>query len=170
MICSESEHWSSCAQKVKQAIANAGSAEDALAAGNEWARQYRRLYDQSARTEWTASDQQRLEDGMSRLFDETVGEYLDPAALALSLALSRYFPTLAAVIGLASKPVVQAFYVLLAPSPIANDFTEATPANEEINLLIGKRLDLLLGPGWRGGYTRMFQQSYQDVKGRPINP
>lgn len=170
MLCSESEGWASCSVKVKQAIEAASTPQEAFAAAEQWAIRYDRLYLQHASAGWTATDQSRMQQVNSTLFDETIGKYVDPAAVGLGRAMEKYFPRLAAILGLASSPVVIAFFIILAPSPTANDFTAARPINDDINALLIKRLDTFLPLNWRDNYSRMVQQAYLEVKGKPIMP
>lgn len=136
MICDDAEGWSSCSAKVKAAIAAAGTPQEAFAAAQLWTERYEKLYAKHASTEWTPSDQQSLRDAGERQFDDAIGKYLDPAGLALDMTLERYLPTLAALFGILDGAWVAVFYVILAPSPIANDFTAAKPINDEINTLL----------------------------------
>lgn len=164
MICSSMEHWSVCSQKVKNSIIAASTPEQAFAIADEWAIRYRRLYDANTAKSWSKTDQDRMEDAMSLLFDESIGKYLDPSQIAIEAALTKYFPRLSAMLGLFSSPIVVAFYGLLAPSPTSNEFTAATPINQEINEILSKKLDTFLPADWRSSYSSMIDSSYQKVK------
>jgi hypothetical protein len=167
-ICSPSDFWANCAQKTKAAIQAATTPQQAFDAAADWQIRYRKLYDASPSGDWTPSDQARIEQFMEDLFDENLGVYLDPAALALVLALKRYAPTLAAILDLGSTAAGAALYILLAPSPIANDFTQAKPINEEINQLLSAKLDELFPYNWRSSYDVQIRNAFQKARGTPI--
>jgi len=165
MICDAADGWAACSAKVKAAIVKANTPQEALAAAQVWAERYERLYAAQPAGSWTASDQQRLQDAAERLFDEAIGKYLDPAGLALEMALERYLPSLAALLGIVNGAWVAGFYMLLAPSPIANDFTAAKPVNDEINQLLFDKIDRLMPLNWRADYASMMQRAYEEAKG-----
>jgi hypothetical protein len=170
MICDTAEGWSSCSEKIKKAIQAAATPQEAFAAAQEWADRYEKLYATHPGAGWTASDQQRLEAAGERLFDEAIGKYLDPAGIALDMALERYLPRLAALIGILNSGWVLGFYMLLAPSPIANDFTAAKPVNDEINKLLFDKLDAFMPLNWRDNYSSMMERAFQETKGDLVKP
>ena len=164
MICAEADHWTACSEKVKKAIASAATPKEALAAAQVWADRYGRLYASNASGQWRPSDQDRMQKICEKLFDEAIGQYLQPDALLFTLALARYFPTLSATLGYASNIWLTGFYVLLAPSPIANDFTAAKPLNDEITALMRAKLDTFMPPDWRFRYASMVERAFNEAK------
>lgn len=164
MICSETEGWSSCSEKVKNAIAAATTPQQAFEAAQVWAERYERLYAQNPSAKWTASDQQRMRSLAESLFDETIGQYVDPAGLAFTMAMARYFPTLSAMFGILTGPWVAGFYIVLAPSPIANDFTAASPVNADINKLLAAKYRTFMPLNWRDDYSGMMQRAIERTK------
>ena len=136
MVCQASDHWSVCAKRVQDAIRNTNDPSVALAAAFEWSERYRRLYDANLQSTWTQNDQARLLQAMDALWEEALGKYLDPASLAWELLLAKYAKTLSGILEWGGGPAAIAFYALLAPSPIANDFTAAKPENETISSLL----------------------------------
>ncbi|WP_298623228.1 hypothetical protein [uncultured Zoogloea sp.] len=137
----------------------------AIAAASEWANLYRALYLANAQATWTASDQDRMEDALEKLWDESVGKYLDPADIALDAALERFAPTLAAMVGWLSAPATVFFYALLAPSPVANDFTEAKLANNEISELVLSKLPVPTQGVIQLRFTPYVNGAFQECKG-----
>lgn len=105
---------------------------------------------------------------MESIFDDNVGKWLDPAAIALGIALKKYLPRLAAAVGMLASSIAIDFYVVLAPSPIANEFTEARLANEEIHKILHTKLDAVLLAPWQTGYDEMISRTYQQIKGNPL--
>jgi len=164
-VCRPNDTWFNCAEKVKRAIKSTDDPKVALAAGAEWAERYDRLYKANARDTWTMTDQQMLDEAMSKLWDEAVGNYLDAPTLALGLAVARYFPKLAAALEMAGGPYVTFFITLLAPSPIANDFTVAGADNAEINRLVVSKLPPPVAMTIQQRYPELFRQAYEKVKG-----
>jgi len=170
-VCKPNDTWFNCAEKVKKAIKATTDPKVALAAGAEWAERYDGLYKANARDTWTITDQQMLEEAMSKLWDEAVGQYLDAPTLAFGLALAKYFPKLAAALEMAGGPYVTFFIALLAPSPIANDFTAAGGDNAEINKLVMSKLPPLGAMTIQQRYPELFRQAYDKVKGsKPTLP
>lgn len=168
MVCKPNDFWADCASKVKTTIRKTQDPAVALSAGAEWADRYMLLYKANARDTWPFDDQKMLEEAMTKLWDESVGKYLDPATLAFGLALAKYFPRLAAAVELAGGPQVTAFVILLAPSPISNDFTAARSDNMAINKLVMERLPLPGAMTIRQRYPELFERSYTKVKGKKI--
>lgn len=136
MVCQASDHWSVCAKRVQDAIRGTNDPAVALAAALEWSERYRRLYEANPQTTWTQDDQARLDRAMNKLWDEALGKYLDPAALAWALLLAKYAKTLSGMLEWTGGRAAIFIYALLAPSPIANDFTAAKPENETISRLL----------------------------------
>ena len=100
--------------------------------------------------------------------NDLLEDYTNPTNIALDIALKKYLPSLAAFLGLLSSGYAQAFFILLAPSPIANDFTQARLENEEINKLLRSKLDNFLLPNWPQKYDKVFYDSYLRIKGSPL--
>lgn len=170
-VCQPNDAWFRCADKVKKAIKGTNDPKVALFAGTEWAERYDQLYKASARDTWTITDQEMLEQAMSKMWDETVGKYLDAPTLAFGLALARYFPKLAATLEMAGGAYVTFFITLLAPSPIANDFTAAGTDNAEINKLVMSKLPPLGAMTIQQRYPELFSRAYEKVKGKkPVLP
>lgn len=170
-VCQPNDAWFKCADKVKKAIKSTNDPKVALSAGTEWAARYDQLYKANARDTWTITDQQMLEQAMSKMWDEAVGKYLDAPTLAFGLALAKYFPKLAATLEMAGGPYVTFFITLLAPSPIANDFTAAGADNAEINKLVMSKLPPLGAMTIQQRYPELFRQAYEEVKGKkPVLP
>jgi hypothetical protein len=110
-------------------------------------------------TTWAWSDQEMLNKAMEKLYDEALGKYLDPSSLAFNLALKKYLPRLAATLEFAGSAVVSGFFVLLAPSPIANEFTEARPDNKEISALLMSKMPQTTLVTIQQALSRTIQQS-----------
>lgn len=165
MYCQPGEFWASCAKRVKDAIRNTDDPLVALDAATEWSARYRQLYDANPRSTWTSSDQDRFEDAADTLWDELIGQYLNPANLMLALAIKKYFKTLSAALEWMTKPQLLFFYALLAPSPIANDFTEAKADNEEIAALLREKLPPISDATLEERYPMLFERIYEEVKG-----
>ena len=163
-VCALADRWFQCADKVKKAIQATTDVKVALAAAAEWADRYEALYRANAQTSWSWTDQQMLQKAMEKLYDEGLGKYLDPAALAFSLALAKYLPRLAATLEFAGSAVVSGFVVLLAPSPIANDFTAAGPDNKKINELVVSKLPQTTYLTIRHRYPELFNRAYHEVQ------
>ncbi|QBE65777.1 hypothetical protein [Pseudoduganella lutea] len=164
MICTATDGWSACSVKVKQAIAAATTPQQAFGAAQEWGERYDKLYAANSQAGWTASDQERMRDLGESMFDETIGKYLDPATLAFALAMKKFFPTLSSLFGILSNPWVVGFYMVLAPSPIANDFTAAKPVNDDINKLLLEKFNSFMPLNWRDDYSDMMQRAYLQIK------
>lgn len=165
MYCNPNDHWSACAKRVKEAIRTTNDPTAALAAASEWSVRYRMLYEANPQETWTATDQERIEDKLQDLWDDAVGQYLDPAALAWAMALAKYAKTLAAMLEWMSAPAAAAFYVLLAPSPIANDFTAAKPENTEINNLLFSKFPHPVQQTIRLRYPPTVNRAYEEATG-----
>lgn len=165
-VCQPRDAWFVCADKVKKTIKSTDDPIVALAAGTEWAERYDHLYKANARNSWTITDQQMLEQLMVKMWDEVIGQYLDAPTLAFGLALARYFPKLAATLEMAGGPYVTFFVTLLAPSPIANDFTAAGMDNAEINKLVMSKLPRLSELTIKQRYPELFRQAYEELKGK----
>lgn len=163
-VCSSSDFWATCAKKVKAAISKTDDPKLVLAAATEWSERYNALYRAHQQRGWSASDQERLELAMEKLWDEGVGQYLDPAGLALALALKRFLPSIAAAVEWASAPQVVMLYALLAPSPIANAFTEARPVNAEINALLASKLPHATRQTIRTRYPELFRKAFEQAR------
>lgn len=169
MICDPTEHWSSCSLKVKKAISEATTITAAFEATQVWAERYDALYKNNPSDQWMPDDQDRMRQIGETLFDEAIGKYLDPAALAFSLALARYLPTLSGIFGFLTSPWANAFYILLVPSPIANEFQEAKPINDDIAQLLRAKFEQLMPFNWRDNYsTLMMEPAFNQVKGGVI--
>lgn len=169
-VCGANDFWAVCATKVKTAISATGDPKVALAAAAEWGDRFGALYRANAQKGWTASDQDRLQQSMDKLWNESIGQYLDPAGLALALALKRYLPSIAAAIELASAPQVVVFFGLLAPSPIANSFTEARPINAEINALLATKLPSTTWLTIKDRYPELFRKGFEQTRASPKMP
>ena len=165
-VCHPNDAWFKCADKVKKAIKSTDDPKVALSAGTEWAARYDQLYKANARDTWTITAQQMLEQAMSKVWDDTVGKYLDAPTLAFGLALARYFPKLAATLEMAGGPYVTFFITLLAPSPLANDSTAASADNAEINKLVMSKLPPLGAMTIQQRYPELFREAYEKVKGK----
>jgi hypothetical protein len=163
-VCTAPETWFQCADKVKKAIKATNDLRVAFAAGTEWADRYDALYRANERTTWPWSDQEMLGKTMEKLYDEALGKYLDPASLAFGLALAKYLPRLAAVVEFAGGAAVSGFVVLLAPSPIANDFTAAGADNKEINALLMSKMPMTTRMTIRERYPELFNKAFTEVK------
>lgn len=163
-VCAANDKWFECAKKVKAAIDGTNDLKVALAAAAEWADRYEALYKANAQTSWTWSDQDMLRKAMEKLYDEALGKYLDPASLAFDQALRKYLPRLAAAMEFAGSAAVSGFVVLLAPSPIANDFTAAGPENKAINALLAKKLPATTQKTIRDRYPQLFDKAFIEAK------
>lgn len=160
-ICGANDFWADCAKKVKAAISKTDDPKVALAAAAEWGDKFNTLYLANAQKGWSASDQDRLQQAMDLLWDESIGKYLDPAGLAFDLALKRYLPSIAAAMSWASTPQVVFLYGLLAPSPIANSFTEARPFNSEINALLATKFPPSTAQTIKERYPELFRRGLE---------
>jgi hypothetical protein len=169
-VCNQNDTWVMCAFKVKKAIKATNDPNAALSAASEWAERYSKLYESNARKGWTPTDQQMLEKAMGKLWHESIGQYLDPAGLALSLGLIRYFPKLAATLEFAGGPYVTIFIGILAPTPIANDFTSASFDNKQINEILAQKLPVMSIITIRERYPELFRQGFEIVKGQKTLP
>ncbi|WP_148667301.1 hypothetical protein [Bradyrhizobium symbiodeficiens] len=169
-VCAAADHWSTCAKKVKTAIKNTNDATTALAAASEWSERFRALYKANPQSAWTLTDEEKFEAGMEALWDELVGQYLNPATFAFGLALKKYFPTLAAALEWAGSGYVTAFVLLVAPSPVANDFQEARSDNKEINDLLKAKLPTSITQNVLSRYPELFRKGYEAAKGEHTLP
>ncbi|RYG94728.1 MAG: hypothetical protein EON58_15625 [Alphaproteobacteria bacterium] len=165
-VCAAADPWFACARKVKTAIKSTSDFKVALAAASEWAVRYDVLYKAHARDTWTWDDQVMLQQLIEKLYDEALGKYLDPASLAFGLALAKYLPKLAAALEFAGGAAVTGFIVLLAPSPVANDFTEAGTDNKEINALIMSKMPPTTLSIIQQRYPDLFNKSFTEVQSR----
>lgn len=168
-VCTAAEHWSACAKKIKLAIKNTENLAIALTAGSEWSQRYRALYLANPQSGWTLTDEEKFEAGMQAIWDEEVGQYLNPTTVAVGLALKRYFPTLAAAMEW-SGGYVTGFVLLVAPSPIANAFQEARSDNNEINELLKAKLPPTLTQTIQSRYPELFRKGFQAAKGSSTLP
>ena len=164
-VCPAIVHWTVCAEQVKTAIGNAQSAQEAVVAADRWADRYKQLYEMNPTGEWLPSDIDLFEKKLEDLLDDTVGQWLDPADLALGMALSRYLPKVATVLEFASGAIASAIFVLLAPSPVANEFQAAKPVNDEIANLLRAKLEGRLGPTWQWSYDAAIRDAFQQTQG-----
>ena len=163
-VCAQKDRWFECAERVKAAIQATKDVNVALSASTEWAERYDALYRANARDTWTWSDQEMLNKAMEKVYDEALGQYLDPASLAFQQALKRYLPRLATVLELAGGAAVTGFIVLLAPAPTANDFTAAGPENKKINDLMLSKLPPTTVFTIKQRYPELFNKAMSDVK------
>lgn len=164
-VCIPAEHWSTCANKVKTVIKNTNEATTALAAATEWSVRFKGLYKANPQSGWTLTDEEKFEAGMQAVWDEEVGQYLNPATVGFGLALKKFFPTLAAALEWAGNGYVAVFVILVAPSPIANDFQEALSDNKEINDLLAGKLPPLMTQSLRLRYPELFRKGFEGAKG-----
>jgi hypothetical protein len=165
-VCAVADKWFECGQKVKTAINGTSDLTVALAAASEWAARYDALYKAHARGTWTWDDQIMLQHLTEKLYDEALGKYLDPASLAAGLALAKYLPKLAAAVEFAGGAAVTTFIVLLAPSPVANDFTEAGPENKKINELVMSKMPKPTLVIVSERYPELFNRAFTEVQAR----
>ena len=165
-VCAAADPWFACAKNVKAAIKSTNDLKVALAAASEWAVRYDALYKAHARATWTWDDQVMLQQVAEKLYDEALGKYLDPASLAFGLALAKYLPKLAAALEFAGSAAVTGFIVLLAPSPVANDFTEAVSDNKEINALIMSKMPPSTLLTIQQLYPALFNKAFIEVQSR----
>lgn len=165
-VCAAADPWFACAKKVKIAIKSTNDLKVALAAASEWAVRYDILYKAHARDTWTWDDQVMLQQVAEKLYDEALGKYLDPASLAFGLALAKYLPKLAAALEFAGSAAVTGFIVLLAPSPVANDFTEAGSDNKEINALLMSKMPPSTLLTIQQRYPDLFNKAFTEVQSR----
>jgi hypothetical protein len=163
-VCAPSDRWFQCSEKVKQTIQATSDVEVALAAASEWADRYEALYKANAQSSWPWSDQEMLRKAIEKLYDEALGKYLDPAALAFAMALAKYLPRLAAVVEFAGGAAMSGFVVLIAPSPIANDFTQAGPDNKRINDLLKSKLPPTTVLTIQQKYPELVNKAYIEVR------
>lgn len=165
-VCAATDKWFECGQKVKTAMKATNDPKVALAAASEWAVRYDALYKANARDKWTWDDQVMLQQLTEKLYDEALGKYLDPASLAFGLALAKYLPKLAAALEFAGGAAVTGFIVLLAPSPVANDFTEANPDNKEINSLVMSKMPPATLLTVKQRYPELFNRAFTEVQAK----
>ena len=165
-VCAAADKWFECSQKVKTAIKATNDPKVALAAASEWAVRYDALYKANARDKWTWDDQVMLQQLTEKLYDEALGKYLDPASLAFGLALAKYLPKLAAALEFAGSAAVTGFIVLLAPSPVANDFTEAGLDNKEINALAMSKMPPTTLLTVKQRYPELFNKAFTEVQAK----
>lgn len=163
-VCVASDKWFECAKKVKAAIQATNDAKAALSAANEWADRYDGLYRANAREAWTWDDQKLLEAATEKLYEEALGKFLDPASIALGLALAKYLPRLAAAIEFMGAAPATAFLGLLAPIPIANDFTAAGSDNKMIQKLLLSKLPPVGAGTIQQRYPGLFHKAFLDFQ------
>ncbi len=163
-VCVPTDRWFQCSAKVEQTIQATSDVKVALAAASEWADRYEALYRANAQTSWPWSDQEMLRRVIEKLYDEALGKYLDPASLAFGLALAKYLPRLAAAVEFAGGAAVSGFVVLIAPSPIANDFTQAGPDNTRINDLLKSKLPPTTLLTIQQRYPELFNKAFVEVQ------
>jgi hypothetical protein len=168
MICTVDMHWSNCAQLVKNEIQKAKTPQAAMLAANEWAERYRRIYDANQASTWPSSDMDLIERFFKLLYDDTVGEYVKPVDVAVAIALKRLLPQMAIMLEFAGK--ITFWWTLLAPSPIANDFTEAKFVNEEIQNILRNKLNPYLNPGWEEEYKRTWIKAFEQARPGVVIP
>jgi len=168
MYCKPTDHWSACAKRVKDTIRGTNDPAVALAAAIDWSERYRALYVANARDSWSPDDQTRLESALEGLWDEGVGKYLDPSTIAWEMLLARHAKTLSAMLELLRAPGAIFFYALLAPSPIANDFTAAKPENEEIARLLFTRFPVSVQNTLKLHYTPYANDAYKSCTGNVL--
>lgn len=172
-VCAPSDKWFECSKKVQTAIKATNDLNVALAAASEWAARYDALYRANAQKSWPWSDQEMLQMAIEKLYDEALGKYLDPASIAFGLALAKYLPRLAATLEFAGSASFSGFLMLLAPSPIANEFTEAGPDNKKINALLTSKMPPTTLLTIEQRYPELFRRGYAEVqasKKRLIKP
>jgi len=106
--------------------------------------------------------QDLLQDGLEAAYEQTIGQYTDPANIALTLALKKYLPRMAAMLGLLES--INFWWLLLAPSPIANDFTQARPENDEIQRRLQLKLMAHMSINWKTQYRADWEKTYLIVR------
>lgn len=163
-VCVPSDRWFQCSEKVREAIQATDDVNVALAAASEWADRYEGLYRANAQSSWPWSDQEMLRKAIDKLYDEALGDYLDPGALAFGLALAKYLPRLSAALEFAGSAPASGFLLLLAPTPIANDFVQAGPSNKRINDLLKSKLPPTTLLTIEQRYPELFNKAYIDVR------
>jgi hypothetical protein len=164
MYCQPSDPWFACAKRVKDAIRNTNDPAVALAAAGEWGERYQALYKANPQSNWPLDDQALLEAALEKLWEEGVGQYLDPVSLAFAMALARYAKSLSAVVEWLGGAAAVFFYALLAPSPIANDFTAAKSDNEEIARLLFSKLPQPTQGTIQIHYPAYVRRAYEECK------
>lgn len=169
MICKDIDTWFTCGEKIRTSIKNSYDWSEAIVIAKEWDSIYGKLYEQNQQTGWSISDEQRIEDVMSTYWDEYVGKYLKPDQIALSLALAAHFPKLAKIVfWLSPSQEFVLFYNLIAPSPIANDFTDASILNKGIQEELRKKLPPIPVQTIQERFQELFKKSYEITKGAPL--
>lgn len=163
-VCAASDKWFQCAEKVRKAIEATKDLKIALAAASEWSDRYDALYKANAQSAWPWSDQEMLRMTIEKLYDEGLGKYFDTASLAFGMALAKYLPRLAATLEFAGGAAVTGFVVLIAPSPIANDFTAAGPDNKRINALLMSKMPPPTLTTIQERYPQLFNKAYTAVR------
>ena len=86
--------------------------------------------------------------------------YPEPAAKAEAAAGA------AAALEFAGGAAVTGFIVLLAPSPVANDFTEAGPDNKAINALVMSKMPPTTLLTVKQRYPELFNRAYTEVQAK----
>lgn len=158
MICSNDMHFSVCGPKIVAAINAAATPQAALVVADEWAARYKQLYAANVTTEWPLSDQDYLERLLDQLFGSTIGEYVAVEGLMFSMALAKYLPRLAALVGFMQGAQALFFYTLVAPTPISNDFVIAKDLNDQIHQALMSKINGLMNIDWRDKYSVRVQQ------------
>jgi len=167
-VCPDNVHWSECVQQVIAAINAAETPQEAFAAAEIWATRYQRLYEANAQNHWTVAESQQFEEAVREEIGGQIDEWADPANIAFSQALARYFPKLAALFGYLDHPVTRALSLIISPAPLANDFVAATPFDKDVNDALRRKISPHMRPTWEASYVESIQQGYLRVKGTPI--
>lgn len=137
-----------CATKIKNAIDNAATAEEALEAWGIWSRVYEDAYRSMQGAPVPPGDLDRFEGEIQA----KIQKFTSPENIALDLAIARFFPQLAAILALPETTVAVAVWALLAPSPIETPLQELQASNTELASSLSLKLGPFLRSDWRWDY------------------
>ena len=147
MSC-EGLSWQDCAVKTRSAIREAKTPEATLRAYGEFAARFRTLYQAHKELPVAPSDLDRFEDYISGGIESLTA----PANWALDQAIAKFFPKIAACLGLASGAVGTLLWTYLVPSPILTDLQEAQLVNAELSGMVSAKLAPALRYNWQGTF------------------
>ena len=137
--------WQDCAVKTKSAIREAKTPEAALRAYGDFAARFRTLYEAHKHLPVAPSDLDRFEDYVS----SGIESLTDPINWALDQAIAKFFPKIAACLGLASGVAGTLLWTFLVPSPILTDLQEAQLVNADLARMVSEKLAPLLRYNWQ---------------------
>ena len=168
--CSSGTSWQDCAPRIVAALKASTKPEDALGIAVEWSQRYQALYKEKGRADWSGDENDKFEDVVKEKLRDEVFAAAGFDEIVKSFMLA-YFPRLSAVLAYLGRDnaYVQAFSLVINPTPIADDFAAATDVNQDIANILRQKIAPVVPVDFDGRYQKTLEQAYLSVKGSSIH-